>query len=108
MTREEASFYLANMDRKYMEEGMSEALDMAIQALEQDTVPFDFELYQAGLMDMPNEMIKVLDKIRAEMEQIKEAEYQIYGNGSWRFVDKCLDIINKYKEESEDNNGKDT
>ena len=36
MTREEASFYLANMDRKYMEEGMSEALDMAIKALEQE------------------------------------------------------------------------
>lgn len=35
MTRGEASFYLANMDRKYMEEGMSEALDMAIEALEQ-------------------------------------------------------------------------
>ena len=36
MTREEASFYLANMDRKYMEEGMSEALDMVIKALEQE------------------------------------------------------------------------
>lgn len=35
MTREEASFYLANMDRKYMEKGMSEALDIAIEALEQ-------------------------------------------------------------------------
>ena len=34
MTREEASFYLANMDRKYMEKGMSEALEMAISALE--------------------------------------------------------------------------
>ncbi len=36
MTRKEASFYLTNMDRKYMEEGMSEALDMAIKALEQE------------------------------------------------------------------------
>ena len=44
---------------------------------------------------------EVLDKIRAEIEQIKEAEYQIYGKGSWRFVDKCLDIIDKYKAESE-------
>lgn len=43
----------------------------------------------------------VLDKIRDEIEQIKEAEYQIYGKGSWRFVDKCLDIIDKYKAESE-------
>lgn len=44
---------------------------------------------------------EVLDKIRAEMEQIKEAEYQIYGKGNWRFVDKCLDIIDKYMAESE-------
>lgn len=41
----------------------------------------------------------VLDDIRAEMEQIKEAEYQIYGKGSWRFVDKCLEIIDKHKSE---------
>lgn len=52
MTRKEASFYLANMDRKYMEEGMSEALDMAIKTLEQEQewipvserVPEDSEL----------------------------------------------------------------
>lgn len=37
MTREEANFYLANMDRKYMEKGMSEALDMAISALDNKT-----------------------------------------------------------------------
>ncbi len=37
MTKEEASFYLANMDRKYMEESMSEALDMAIKELEQES-----------------------------------------------------------------------
>lgn len=46
--------------------------------------------------------VDIFDKIRAEMEQIKEAEYLIYGKGSWRFVDKCLDIIDKYKAESED------
>lgn len=39
MTREEASFYLTNMDRKYMEEGMSEALDMAIKALSSSEKP---------------------------------------------------------------------
>lgn len=47
----------------------------------------------------PQPKTDVLDKIRAEIEQIKEAEYQIYGKGSWRFVDKCLDIIDKYKAE---------
>lgn len=54
-------------------------------------------LYNKGFRDG----LAVLDKIRAEMEQIKEAEYQIYGKGSWRFVDKCLDVIDKYKGESE-------
>lgn len=46
MTKEEASFYLANMDRRYMEEGMSEALDMAIQALEQEPCDDAQELYE--------------------------------------------------------------
>ena len=55
-----------------------------------------------GLNMANNSTNKILDKIYAEMEQIKEAEYQIYGKGSWRFVDKCLDIIDKYKAESED------
>lgn len=46
MTKEEASFYLANMDRRYMEEGMSEALDMAIQALEQEPCDDAQECYE--------------------------------------------------------------
>ena len=58
---------------------------------------YDHEILKA-YSDGANE---ILDKIRAEMEQIKEAEYQIYGRGSWRFVDKCLNIIDKYKGESE-------
>ena len=33
MTNKEATFFLANMDRRYMEEGMSKALDMAINTL---------------------------------------------------------------------------
>lgn len=40
MTKEEASFYLSNMDRKYMEKDMSEALDMAIKALEQEPIKY--------------------------------------------------------------------
>lgn len=57
--------------------------------------------YEITDIEMPNTN-EVLDKIRAEMEQIKEAEYQIYGKGSWKFVDKCLDIIDKYKAEGSD------
>ena len=57
----------------------------------------DFKMAIKALEQEP-----ILDKIRAEIEQIKEAEYQIYGKGSWRFVDKCLDVIDKYKAESEE------
>ena len=39
---------------------------------------------------------EVLEDIKAEMKQIQEAENQIYGSGSWKFVGKCLDIIDKH------------
>ena len=88
MTREEALKILkAGNNRKCTISEYFEAYNMAIQALEQESI---------------------LDKIRAEMEQIKEAEYQIYGKDSWRFVDKCLDIIDKYKAESEENENADS
>ncbi len=49
----------------------------------------------------------VLENIKAEMKQIQEAENQIYGSDTWNFVGKCLDIIDKYKAESEVDNGND-
>jgi hypothetical protein len=66
--------------------------------LEQDTVPFDFELYQAGLMDLPKEMIEVLDKIRAEIEQYRRETQDI---DLYDLVGDCLAILNKYKAERE-------
>lgn len=38
MTREEASFILANIDRRVCDDELSDALDMAIKALEQELV----------------------------------------------------------------------
>ncbi len=76
-----------------------EALEAAIQSLEKDTVPFDFELYQAGLMDMPNGMMEVLDNIRAEIEQ--ERIGYPPSSGYYKAIMKCLQIIDKYKK-SED------
>ena len=35
----------------------------------------------------------VLQEIRQEMFAIKETEKQIYGNASWNFTDKCIEII---------------
>ena len=75
MTREEASFYLANMDRKYMEEGMSEALDMAIEALEQEPI---------------------LDKIRAEIE------FEVDHRNNMLCAEDVFAILDKYKEESDE------
>ena len=73
-----------------------EALKIAIQALEQDTVPFDFELYQAGLMDMPKGMIEVFNKIKAEIEQIAEEEQK--HDEKWAIgLRYAVKIIDKYK-----------
>ena len=72
-----------------------------IKALEQDIVPFGFELYQAGLMEMPKEMIEVLDKIRAEIEE-QVLESLSDGGDDWftaEKVNECLEIIDKYRAE---------
>lgn len=74
--------------------------------LEQDTVPFDFELYQAGLMDMPKGMIEVLDKIRAEITAIsirgQVDEHTMFVRSAEQVKQMALDIIDKYKAESGD------
>lgn len=76
-------------------------IDFHCKPLEQDTVPFDFELYQAGLMDMPKEMIKVLDQIRAEID---EESTKSFGYPNWeraKALEWVLSIIDKYKAGSE-------
>lgn len=76
-------------------------LDLHFQskALEQDTVPFDFELDQAGLMDMPKEMIKVLDQIRVEIEEYRDSmQYSSETLIKWEAINYILEhIIDKYK-----------
>lgn len=72
---------------------------------QQETVPFDFELYQAGLMDMPKGMIEVLNKIRAEIDAHRE-KLKIMADDDWyagkiRGYDCAIEIIDKYKAESE-------
>lgn len=77
-------------------------------SVKQDTVPFDIELYQAGLMDMPKEMIEVLNKIRAEIEHVIDNTYDstdhdksLY-NGAYKDgLYDALDIIDKYNTEME-------
>lgn len=115
MTREEASFYLANMDRKYMEEGMSEALDIAIKALEQEPkwIPVSERL--------PEKATRVLTSwvyVPTGAKYIEVAErwgddddYTFYGdtdeykmNRKDHKVIAWMPLPEPYKVESEDNN----
>ncbi len=79
-----------------------EALDMAVKALEQETAPFDLELYQAGLMEMPKGMIEVIDKIRAEIE---EKGFNSPLMNPVFTMTEIMDIIDKYGRESEEIHG---
>ena len=85
MTREEAIAYFKDMnDCTY---GDVEPIQMAIKALEQEPV---------------------LDKIKAEIEELDEryviGDYGIYGENIPKYVRFCdvLKIIDKYKAESEE------
>ncbi len=78
MTREEA-IKILELDKKYRSKcAISEAIDMAIKALEQEPI---------------------LDKIRAEIEQEYKVESEHpYGYG----LRRAIEIIDKYKAESEE------
>ena len=93
MTREEATIQALRNHIEVLEEN--------IRALEQNTVSFDFELYQAGLMEMPNGVIDMLDEIRAEIADLDDADYDY--EGYYKAVTDALQIIDKYKAESEEN-----
>lgn len=97
MTREEASFYLANMDRKYMEEGMSEALDMAIKALEHepcDNVCEWFEQY----VDIATDIVE----LRFSDGTVKKAKRGLYLRDIEKSIRKMMidQIANEKKQES--------
>ena len=81
MTREEASFYLANMDRKYMEKGMSEALDMAIKALEQqpceDIAEVTRRIVTEATEDMDNFIFTTIQPWCEEKIQRKILKYDL-------------------------------
>ena len=91
MTNKEAKEKLYMEWQKFLEEnidyaGISEAYKMAFKALEQEP------------------MTDVLDKIRAEIEE-QVLESLSDGGDDWfaaEKVNECLDIIDKYKAESED------
>lgn len=55
MTKEEVIENLEYQNEKFFG-GQSETLKTAISLLEEEPAPFDFELFQAGLMDIPDGM----------------------------------------------------
>ena len=71
--------------------------------LEQYTIPFDFELYQAGLMDIPKGMIEILDQIRSEIEEYRDGMQWDSGLlNKWEAINYILEhIIDKYKKGEE-------
>ena len=100
MTREEASFVLANIDRRICDDELNEALDMAIKALEQKPI---------------------LDKIRAEILEEKECAYADFERYKVEYLgqdwedaldslpqddfrygmERAIELIDKYKAEVE-------
>lgn len=126
MTREEAIDWLARLKSNtvnhtldmplWWNEPLAEALDMAIKALEQEPCVTMRDLSEEELKHFAEEMKKVrpqvvkqesvIDKIRAEIENhcglAKEdhCKYCSYCNNLMG-VREILEIIDKYKEESE-------
>lgn len=83
------------------EVGVNVNKDELIKALQ-----YERNQYTKGYEDGKNE---VLDKIRDEIEHKREEAYKMFGHelgfDKIAAYDKCLDIIDKYKAESEDNKG---
>lgn len=87
MTREEATKKIKKViEESVIFEDEIEAFDMAIKALEQESV---------------------LDKIRAEIEAIEDGISSYHNDRPWIFKDEALAIIDKYKAESGDKDGND-
>ena len=109
MTRAESIEILKELWRykhteKYAENEIREALEIAINSLKVDEM-YQLEYEKADefipksvIEDIKVEQEPILDKIRAEIIELRSR--QNVG------VLECLDIIDKYKSESEDNDDK--
>lgn len=83
MTKKKASFILMLAKNRVCDNELNEALDMAIKALNQEPV---------------------LDKIRAEIENLEYLNIEDGSDGYDKYIEQSevLNIIDKYKEESEE------
>ena len=95
MTNEEASFILTNIDRRVCDDELSDALDMAIKALEQQP---ESEIKPIGYRECSNAMLKmwmdnvltdgeyyrIMDKLNAKWSRIAESEAKKDDKGNSR------------------------
>ena len=71
---------------------MNEAIERTLQ-----------HIYLKGWNDAENLQVnEILRNIKKEMKGLLEAERQIYGKDNWHFVNKCIDVIDKYESGSEE------
>lgn len=106
MTRDEQT--IANLKKlKSVHNGSYGAdIDRAIKALEQE--PFMNKLCVAHQV-CHEDKVKMLDKIRAEIEEYSNNTWRPTGNSldnaGWWACNKCIEIIDKYREGGKVNNG---
>lgn len=98
MTREEASFILANIDRRVCDDELSEALDMAIKALEQEPCE-DWHDIPSNEMNLAQARQAVRDLRKFVMDNHILPKLQSCEDAVSR--QSVKDIIHKYKNDSE-------
>ena len=81
MTRKEASFILANIDRRVCDDELNDALDMAIKALEQEQC--GNAISRQAVLDKLNRLIEVerlqgTDKMGYGRERVSAYEHMIF------------------------------
>lgn len=115
MTREENLHWLNQEIRTWENECQSkhpikEALYAARKALEQDQDKPMVEINLYSVIKQKYIEREVLDKIRAEIEQLRLHKAQLLTNDNKVCIDsqEVLNILDKYKSESEVNNGTDS
>lgn len=111
MTDKEAIEILENLVVPTMEQG--QALSMALNALEQQSCEDCINREQAIRMTIKEiidmaikglEQSDVLNKIRAEIKALSNANPSYWHSGDMVDREDVLEIIDKYKSESEDDN----
>lgn len=108
MTREEAIkelSYIADEMPSMECADWKKAISVAIKALEQESFKPMVEIDLYSVIKQKYIEREVLDKVRAEIKQY-QSDYDVHGTEydrtAWKAFNRCLQILDKYKAESED------